>query len=657
MINEELRIKAIDSISSYVYNNRDLLNDPLLSNGSFKTSCIEYYFYYPYLFSSSFENIEPIKLEQLNIASYFCYRYVVLNDDIIDQQVSSDLVLKHEMMANCYMKHALEILHKLFDQESLFWVKWELRKKELKSTILLDKSLDATNYTEEIFKEYAWNKSGFSKLAIDAMYILSGAKNETVYQSLLSSHKEFCCAMQLHDDLFDVVEDQVNPQFNFAKYLIYEELAKSSIQRESLSNEEIENYLFVSGKGSQVLNIALQHIVQARELANPCFSEAWDNVLQFYKRIFVIEQRSLDTYLKKIVAEQLNSNLLLFENRVDLSSGYIEVSLKKGLSFIFNRRNANGSWTDYLTSAGSSDVWATGFIVTMIKDLLDKDSLDRAIDFLHKSASPYWGYREGYINDIDSINFALLSIGSTLKDTAGIDFLYKWQNLDGGMPTYPSINIEKLRKAMNGNVDESYAGWIQSHPCVTSVSFYLLNTIQHEANNSRLVAIEDYFQRQFEGNQKIAYWWTNDLYAIYFLILSYKFIRSEDFKLILEKRLSDIIHECNSDGSVGDGFIEKSAFYTSFLTLSMIELYKVGVSDFKIRIQKSILWLLKNQLDDGSWKETNGLQIPQPNCLTPVTNNWPVSEYGCNVRSFEFNRLFTTSVCLKAINAYNEIKF
>lgn len=654
MINAELRNKAIESINFYVHNKEDLLNDPILASGSYKTSCVEYYFYYPYLFSDPFGDINPIKLEQLNIASYFCYRYVVLNDDIIDKQISIDQISNHEIIANCYMKHALEILHNLFDPESLFWIKWELRKKELKSTILLDKSLDHTNYTEDIFKEYAWNKSGFSKLAIDALYILSGMQSETVYKSILSSHKEFCCAMQLHDDLFDVVEDQVNRQFNFAKYLIYEELGKSSIDKESLSNEEIENYLFVSGKGTEVLNIALNHITRARELASPYFSETWGNVLEFYKRVFVIERRSLDTYLKKITAEQFNSNQLFVENIVEISSDALMTSINKALSFVLNRRNENGSWSEYLTSAGSSDVWATGFIITMITDLLNAENLSESQDFLSKSASPQWGYRQGYVNDIDSTNFALLSLNRNLKDTSCIDFLYKWQNLDGGMPTYPLINIERLRKAMNGNDSENYAGWIQSHPCVTSVSFYLLNKVVHEVNNNRLIAMETYFQNLLDDNKKLTYWWTNDIYTIFFLSISYKSIRSKELKVILVNRLCRIIETYSNEGSIGDRFNESSAFYTGFLVLSMIELDKNGVYDFKAEIKKSILWLLKNQFGDGSWKETNGLQIPDPSCLAPENENWPLSEYGCNVRAIEFNRLFTTSVCIKAINIYNE---
>ena len=109
MINETLRANGIAKIQSYVTQNTDLLDDPIFSSESFKNNCAEYYLYYPYLFSNSFDNIGSSQLENLNLASYFCYRYVVLKDDIIDNQVSSNLVDESEKMSTCYMNHALKI--------------------------------------------------------------------------------------------------------------------------------------------------------------------------------------------------------------------------------------------------------------------------------------------------------------------------------------------------------------------------------------------------------------------------------------------------------------------------------------------------------------------------------------------------------------------
>lgn len=649
MLNEILRNNGIEKIKSYINCNDDLLKDTTLSSGSFETNSAEYYLYYPYLFIEAFDSIDLSKLVSLNIASYFCYRYVVLKDEIIDHQISDDLVNGYELLAKCYMKHALQILQGLFDTESLFWLKWSIRKEELDKTTLLDKTLDSTDYSEEIFKEFAWNKSGFAKLAIDALYVLSGQKNADAYQLMLNSHKEFSCAMQLYDDLFDVIEDQIHPQFNFAKYQIYLELDRIGIDKERLTKADIENYLFVSGKDAEVLNIALECILNARELSMPYKNLAWENVLNFYERIFITVRRSMNTYLKRIYAEKNNSNLPLIEIPLKLSIVELKNSLEKGLEFLYSRRNENGSWDEYITSAGTSDVWSTGFITLMSKDFIDEQKLAGAKYFIVTNASPYWGYREKYVNDIDSTNFALLTLGSDTKYTHYIDFLYKWQNIDGGLPTYPLINIGMLRKAMKASDSDVYIGWTQSHPCVTSVSFYLLNSIKHDVNPSRILAIESYFINCFEKEEKLVYWWTNEIYSLYFLVLSFKHIKSQILKRSILNRLNIIIIESNEDGSIGDKFNKKSAFYTAFLILSMIELDRMCVKDYKNEIHKSICWIISNQLKDGSWKETNALQIPEPTCIVPENIDWVVSEYGCNIRAIEFNRLFTTSVCLKAV--------
>lgn len=656
MINETLRANGIAKIQSYVTQNTDLLDDPIFSSESFKNNCAEYYLYYPYLFSNSFDNIGSSQLENLNLASYFCYRYVVLKNDIIDNQVSSNLVDEYEKMSTCYMNHALKILRVLFEEKSIFWQKWMIRKDELQKSVILDKTLNLDNYTEEIFKEYAWNKSGFAKLAIDALFVLSGQHDINIYQSLLNSHKEFSCAMQIYDDLFDVVEDQTNPQFNFAINQIIIEFLKIGLNKNSLTKEDIENYFFASGKGVEVLSIALRYILNAKEFSRPSTNIAWNNILLFYEKLFIVTRRSIDTYIKKIYAEKLNSNIPFLQATPNVSVLELNKSLKIGLKFIYDRSNDNGSWNEYLTSAGSSDVWATGFISFFTADFLDSKRKYRAKSFIAKSASPYWGYRQAYVNDIDSTNFALLVLRSDSKFIHFVDFLYKWQNIDGGIPTYPSVCIGMLRKAMKASDNDSYIGWTQSHPCVASVSFYVLNTVRHDVNNTKVLELEKYFLIFFQSGEKLAYWWTNEIYTLYFLVLSYEFIQSIELKRMLLNRLNKIFMSIDDEGCIGDAFNNKSPFYTSLLILILLELNRMSIIDFKVDIDNSILWLLKNQLKDGSWKETNALQIPEPFCIIPDNKNWEVSEYGCNIRASEFNRLFATSVCLKAIYEFKKSK-
>lgn len=535
MINEILRTRGIANINTYVNENTDLLIDPLLSSGDFKNSNAEYYFYYPYMFSEAFVNINLGALEKLNLASYFCFRYVVLKDSIIDNQVENKSITKYEKIALCYMQHALKLLKNLFDEKSLFWKKWKIRKYELDSTVELDKTINSSNYTEEIFKEFAWNKSGLAKLAIDALFILDGEKNKKNYDILLESHKEFSCAMQIYDDLFDVVEDQKNIQFNFAFHKINNELKRLGIDKNSLSKEEIEKYFFASGKAKEVLSSGMQYIKNAMQYSIALNVDTWENVLKFYQIIFTITGRSIDTYIKKIYAEEFNSNIPLLLEFPNLSKQTLDNSIEVGLKFINERRNKNGSWDEYLTAAGSSDVWATGFVLFFTKGYINKITQTNAKKFLIENAKPYWGYRESFVNDLDSSNFALLVIGSDSKFTHLIDYIYKWQNTDGGIPTYPSNNIDKLKKTMKADENENYIGWTQSHPCVSSVSYYLLNTVKHDKNIKKVLEFEEYFMSYFKSGEKITYWWTNEIYSLYFLVLSLNKIHNN------ESLLSEII--------------------------------------------------------------------------------------------------------------------
>ena len=43
------------------------------------------------------------------------------------------------------------------------------------------------------------------------------------------------------------------------------------------------------------------------------------------------------------------------------------------------------------------------------------------------------------------------------------------------------------------------------------------------------------------------------------------------------------------------------------------------------------------------------MKLPLSSAINGTDSNWPVSQYGCEVRAQEFNRLFSTAVCLKAI--------
>ena len=104
----------------------------------------------------------------------------------------------------------------------------------------------------------------------------------------------------------------------------------------------------------------------------------------------------------------------------------------------------------------------------------------------------------------------------------------------------------------------------------------------------------------------------------------------------------------NKNGSFSDAYGE-SFFYTGFAL--EILLLATG-NNLDLQIEKTISFLLKNQFTDGSWDNSNALQVPDAQDIIPVNAYFPVATYGVNVRAKEFNRLFTTSSILKSLSIY-----
>ena len=70
-------------------------------------------------------------------------------------------------------------------------------------------------------------------------------------------------------------------------------------------------------------------------------------------------------------------------------------------------------------------------------------------------------------------------------------------------------------------------------------------------------------------------------------------------------------------------------------------------------IKKGIEYLLQNQYADGSWDNSYGMRIPSPEVLKPKNEDFiKIKTFGTNCRQLEFNRLFTTSICLNTLYNY-----
>ncbi len=99
MLNKNLRKKSIKILSDYLKEQCKLGSFEIPVTKAIFKGFAEFYLYYPYLFIKAFSVIEEEKVNKLIIASFLCYKYVVLQDDIIDNQISVEKAINQKKIS------------------------------------------------------------------------------------------------------------------------------------------------------------------------------------------------------------------------------------------------------------------------------------------------------------------------------------------------------------------------------------------------------------------------------------------------------------------------------------------------------------------------------------------------------------------------------
>jgi hypothetical protein len=611
------------------------------------------YFYncYPYLFLEAFDSLDKNQLEALNIAGFLCYKAIVLKDDYNDKINPDNVDIEKVAISNLFLGQAKKILLGLFSKESSFWFFWQKRKSELDSTKELDKLYQLENIDRHQYETFADNKSAFAKLAIDGLHVLSQEKNKEAHKALTSSHSEFSIAMQLFDDLFDVQEDFKNKQFNLAIHNVRKFIKENNRNEVLRDSNAIEKHLFLSGIATEMLQKALLHLDNSEHYAKPFKVNKWTEVLNFYRKIFkgVLNQKEAYRAIveAKVRHSEVKANNFIDEHNLPPS---IQKSIQYGIEFVVSKQRSDGNWFEYLTSAGASDIWATGFITFFCNNIIPTDNIQKAKNILLKDAHPLWGYKQLYINDTDSSNFALLGLGTASNNK--FNRLVRRQNDDGGFPTYTEREIKALRKFMRYPKENKYIGWTQSHLCVSAVTYYLLLYNKNDIEGNYIEKLEAFLVENLNSKDEIAYWWTDETYTLFWLSLAFGQIKNLELKTIIKNRLVKSVNNykpiLNPDTNN-----TKSMFYTALQLNICIVLNSLNIINCKSLILALVKELLSEQYMDGSWNATNAMRLPDTEVLNPLEiKEWPASERGCNVRAIEFNRLFTTAVTINALNNF-----
>lgn len=602
----------------------------VILDAKFINSNPTYYQNYPSLFSNAFL-ISKEQLDLLDIAGYLYYQTTIFTDSLMDEKDIS----KFPLITIC-QEESIKILSSIYGLNNDFWMLWNKRRNEYLEAIVFEKALSKKEVvTIEEYEILADTKSAFGKVAIDCLFSIDHT-NSAVYQKLLLSHKYFSVAFQLNDDIQDFKEDLKKGQFNWAVYLLKQQNSTSQ------DPNVLEKYLYIRGISKKMYLLGIDYCNKALDCIENIPIPKWEKVLNDTKKSFTTAITEIDNYIEVLTAEVSASNAIFLENK-------LQDSILSAIQFIKSKQQNNGSWREYVNQGGISNTWATAFITSKISEseslkINFENEIPKALDFLNQNTiKKLWSYNTTWIEDADSINFVLLSL---LQNTIKIEneILEKWllyQTQNGGFATYSDKKY--LLTALDDKNISNVNGWLSVHNCVSAVSFYFL--AQQNQNDNSFIRIKNYFDENLT-NELNSYWWTSSIYTYYYLAKTYQFLNETKKVDYLLSRINAIQNE---NGSFSDVYGE-NVFYTGLA----LEMLLLNPTKNKQQIEKTISFLLQNQFSDGSWQNSNALQVPNAQDIEPSNIHFPIATFGMNVRAKEFNRLYTTTSVLQSLSVYED---
>ena len=340
-------------------------------------------------------------------------------------------------------------------------------------------------------------------------------------------------------------------------------------------------------------------------------------------------------------------------------SDRLKVSLDRTFKFLKDSRNPDGFWSDFLTLAGESVYWVSGYVgynmICHIDDHKDKKWLEKVGHSVlaHQGDDGGWGYGFGVPSDGDSTSWCLrflakLGIQSQVSREKAISFLLKHQSpVDGGFRTYANPSHVGRYMMLDGTV--SFEGWASSQLCVSAVATQAL--IENGSTQGVNKAL-DYIRRgQVVEGYWNPYWWSGKLYATVNCMEALKAAGDKNTDSLV--RAKDwIVKTQLVDGSWSDSPqpVEGWAFSTALALKGLMVSSDPLVNE---KLVNSVEWLLNHQLSDGSWSSNHILRIPHPSMMEPWNQPfWKQDGKAINAAIKDQKRLFTTATIFAALSEF-----
>lgn len=600
-------------------------------------------------FAPAFYGVSDHDLQLISKSSYQYFRALLIIDGVIDEDLP-----KKSLVESLFLLEASVLqLAEVFPLRHPFWDSFEILKKKYFKIILLEKELFKTPFQvkEEDFLKIAEGKSVVSHAVVLALN--EAAKSESgssqTTQELMNCLKFIHIGFQCLDDTDDFLKDLDSGQPTYAQTLVLKKIG--TVMGESLDHDLSHRFFYTSGIASDLLSMALEYFKLAKSIASQYNLEQLcqflhteiDKTKEQIREVGLLIQKTKDkSSLSNIKFVTLNAT-----DNSDLNS-----QMNIGLSFIKSCLPEGGVFTDFMTTAGASDIWVTSFISVMLRGLVDSNQLIQSLKSsgVFSNECNLVSYNSTIGADGDSLTFNLAArkvLGVHIADEMVNGWL-EHRSESGGWYTYLDDNYLKKRLGLD---EVSVNGWVKNnHQCVSASACFTLSLFP-EYKDLYYRSAEYLSAATQQDGSLFSYWWSSRVYATAWKIIAFaqdNLLRNE-----ASESMEWLLANQDPEGYWRDEiFGQPSNFFTALAAKALL---CAGLTLQNKGLKLALEFLKNSQMSDGSWPSTRILTIPATDVVNSQSvKKWRKSSFGVNTVVDDHRRLFTTASVLSTLSDYNK---
>ncbi len=620
----------------------------------------QFYTCFPFLFSADFPTVSDDDIRKIALSGNLYFRYLIDLDEAVDSGRTGHLLSGHVLH-----EAALDLLRALFDGGSPFWTQFERYRSEFINAVMTERRRHfetPESYDIDEMETIAAGKAAYSKSATAALSIMG--KQDQITGILSRSQDHFHIGAQLYDDLLDWKDDYREHRYSYLLTRVIHEHYKAGaiVGKDGPPVEEIGRAMYFSGIANETLELAGCYFGRALADVDNLKCDQW----KYAVRSRELECEQLATDISKLVQREFR----IARPMVSVAAGIVPdrpailESIRRAVNFILSAQTSDGNWSDFSIAVGSGTEWVTGYVGCALSSVraelleipVDTGRLLKACTWLreHKHRNGGWGFnRESGVDADSTANaFIFLKNEEQLTDSDGEDIvriLLACQCEDGGIGTYSDESIALEIDSHNPFFDKisrgGYRGWRSSDTQVTANVLRALKRSGHQESCRTEKAIRFIIDKQHQEGYWNSYWSNGKSLGTSSCIEALEGVAgAEEF---VRKAAGWLIGRQGKDGgwTDGSGPVE-TPFDTALSVTAVLAAAQPSHDKAADSGTRGIVWLLRNQLDDGSWESFPVMKAPMQWDETQLDN----PQSGLAVA--DLNRLFTTATVLRSLTKY-----